>query len=222
MPGKKRISKSKRQYKKKRTYRRKTRRNIPLGLPMHQVAKLRYAEQISLDAAAGSLSSHVFTANDVYDPNYSGAGHQPRYFDQYMAMFSKFVVLGAKITIKACCNSTASVDILTNVTTSTNNTTPSDVVTFLEERKRNYKILSPMTNEGLTLVSTYSGKKYNNKGWLSDDTQAGSSSSGPVDKKYFILTAAAMNPTDNPPSVDFTVVIDYIVKFFDPVQPAQS
>lgn len=221
MPNKTtRKGQKKRRYRKKRYYRKK--KAIPLGLPMHQVARLRYADQISLDATAGSLTSYVFATNDCYDPDVTSTGHQPRYFDQYMTMFSKFVVLGSKITVKACCNSTASVDILLNLLTSTTVTAPTSVIQFLEERKRQYKILSPMTNEGLTLVSTYSGKKYNNKGWISDDTQAGSSSSGPIDKKYFILTAAAMNPTDNPPSVDFTVTIDYIVKFFDPIQPSQS
>ena len=37
--------------------------------------------------------------NSLFDPNLSGLGHQPRGFDQLMAVYEKYTVVAAKITV---------------------------------------------------------------------------------------------------------------------------
>ncbi len=60
--------------------------------------KLVYAESVTLVSASAS-GTYTFLGNDLYDPNFSGTGHQPRGFDQYSALYNRFRVLGSKIEI---------------------------------------------------------------------------------------------------------------------------
>lgn len=63
--------------------------------------KLRYSESHTIAAAttANFASSYKMRLNSLFDPNYSGQGHQPRGFDQLMAIYEKYTVVAAKITV---------------------------------------------------------------------------------------------------------------------------
>lgn len=65
--------------------------------PASIVKTLRYSTSISLGAAAGALNTWIFRANDLFDPDFSGTGHQPMGFDQLMAWYNHFCVVRAKI-----------------------------------------------------------------------------------------------------------------------------
>ena len=43
---------------------------------------LRYQETLSLSSTSGSLFGYIYNLNGLYDPNHTGVGHQPLYFDQ--------------------------------------------------------------------------------------------------------------------------------------------
>ena len=65
-------------------------------------ANMRYAEGVTVTSAAVSktVGTHVFSANGLYDPNYTGIGHQPRGFDQLMALYDHYTVTNARITVR--------------------------------------------------------------------------------------------------------------------------
>ncbi len=70
-------------------------------LPSGQVFKFRYTDSFSLNPAAGSYAIQTFRANDLYDPDYTGAGGQPLGFDQVMAWYNHFAVVRARIRVTA-------------------------------------------------------------------------------------------------------------------------
>lgn len=69
------------------------------GFPKTILTKLRYSDSIQLGITSGVLNYHVFRANSLFDPDYTGTGHQPMYFDQYAGIYLSYQVLGSKITV---------------------------------------------------------------------------------------------------------------------------
>jgi len=72
----------------------------PLGFPKMLKAVHRYRENIRLTTPVSTTYIiHSFSCNGMYDPNISGVGHQPLYFDQLAAVYNHYTVIGSKITI---------------------------------------------------------------------------------------------------------------------------
>lgn len=68
-------------------------------LPDKLKVTFNYGDHFTLNATvSGVPDDKVFSANGVYDPDITGVGHQPRAFDQLMALYDHAVVIGVKIT----------------------------------------------------------------------------------------------------------------------------
>lgn len=70
------------------------------GFPNQMFVKLEYSDKITLDCISGSIASYVFRGNSLYDPDYTGTGHQPYYHDQLIAIYRKYTVIGSKCAVK--------------------------------------------------------------------------------------------------------------------------
>lgn len=68
------------------------------GFPDRLRTKLQYCDVIQLAASAGSPALYQFRMASLYDPDYTGAGHQPQWYDQLSAVYSFYKVVGSKIT----------------------------------------------------------------------------------------------------------------------------
>lgn len=88
-----------------RTYSGATSTKLPLSVD-HQLLRtkqncvLRYHETFQLNpGVAGSPSAYVFRANSCFDPNFTGTGHQPRGYDQIIAMYQYLAVREVQIEV---------------------------------------------------------------------------------------------------------------------------
>jgi len=76
---------------------------IERGLPGFRAldyrCKLTYYDVATISTGAGSAGTRVYSTNGLYDPDITGAGHQPMPFDQLMLSFEHYVVLGATCTV---------------------------------------------------------------------------------------------------------------------------
>lgn len=80
--------------------RRRVRVPLPLGgFPNKMRVRLKYVDQITLNAAAVSAAIHVFRANSLYDPDYTSTGHQPSNFDKLATIYDRYTVTGAFIRV---------------------------------------------------------------------------------------------------------------------------
>lgn len=70
------------------------------GFPSQLRTKLRYCDVITLTSTLGSVATHAFRMNSLFDPDASGAGHQPYYYDQITALYNRYSVQNAKLTAK--------------------------------------------------------------------------------------------------------------------------
>jgi hypothetical protein len=57
-------------------------RNADFGFPDTLRTKLRYADTYVLASGVGAIANQVMQMNSPYDPDFSGVGHQPMWFDR--------------------------------------------------------------------------------------------------------------------------------------------
>jgi len=70
------------------------------GFGQSMRTKLRYVENIAFSSTAGAVQRNAFSPQNCFDPNVSGTGHQPMYFDQFAAIYSRYKVHGSTIRVK--------------------------------------------------------------------------------------------------------------------------
>lgn len=69
---------------------------LPVGFPLQMNMRHKYVETLQL-SEGGAFVHHLFTANGMFDPNISGLGHQPMYFDTMSPLYHHYHVLTSKI-----------------------------------------------------------------------------------------------------------------------------
>lgn len=75
--------------------------------PARATKWLRYSTSLSLTSASGVVSTQVFRANDLFDPDFTSTGHQPMGFDQLMSFYNHFCVIRSRIHCIFKCNDVA-------------------------------------------------------------------------------------------------------------------
>jgi len=70
------------------------------AFPLYIRRTLRYAQTNVIDVANFGTNQQVFRANSLYDPDYTGGGHQPNGFDQLIAAYNHFTVLRARLRVR--------------------------------------------------------------------------------------------------------------------------
>lgn len=63
--------------------------------PTSMRAILRYSEVFGADPGAGGTAHYLWRAGSIYDPNFSGAGHQPYGHDTYATIYNHYRVIKA-------------------------------------------------------------------------------------------------------------------------------
>lgn len=71
--------------------------------------QLYYDDNFTLTGISGVMATHVFSANGLYDPDFTGSGHQPIGFDQIISSYNHYSVIRSKITIGFVNNSSYAV-----------------------------------------------------------------------------------------------------------------
>jgi len=204
---------------KRRTYRKRSNRTALLKSPMPRkfVTKLRYAEHgLSVDPGAGLNGVYIFRANDLFDPNYSSTGHQPRGFDQLMPMYNHFTVLGSKATFHIC-NPADAAFYTTYLTLQGEPTIQLNPIDMLERQDVTTRQLgSKSTNAVTTMTKSFSTKKFFSRSNIMDDNDLrGDVGNSPAELAYYHFGAVEADGVGDPGPIYFTVIIDYIVAFHE-------
>lgn len=71
-------------------------------LGSRKIVSFVYSDRVGLQTTTGGLAIApvVFSLNGLFDPDVSGAGHQPRGFDQWMALFKRFKVFKVDVELR--------------------------------------------------------------------------------------------------------------------------
>jgi len=223
MPTKKFYRKKKNSRFKKRRYGKRI-RSIGASIPNKMTVKLPYASQSYLNPAIGTAGVQVFRANDLYDPDFTAGGHQPRGFDQWALFYDHFTVIGAKITVRF-----VSMDLdyeqVAGVALMDTTTARVNVNDYLEMDRVKYA----------TFGSRYSGDalrtmtiKCNPSRFLgvskplTNPNLKGTIASSPTEDVAFHVFTQCVDETQNGGYMYYVAEIEYIAVFTEPKVPNQS
>lgn len=209
------------------------------------VTTLRYSTNISLDPKPenlGSTGSNVwqFSANGCYDPDTTGLGHQPMYFDNYSAVYNQYRVLKSEITVTVV-NTAVNTAVYNGTTTvaqpnynyrlfifrdgTQGNTTDyaGSMGNMIEEGGRDIKwrFVGPSLTGKLPKLK-HSAVPYKLMQLGPNDSNLKQIiSSNPTASCYYYIGITSADGNTDPPAVYLYVSIKYLVRFSDrnPVQP---
>lgn len=71
---------------------------LQFGFPTKIITILRYFDQYAMTSTSGGIGAQVFRMNGPRDPDVTGGGHQPLYWDRYATIYQSYRVLGSRIT----------------------------------------------------------------------------------------------------------------------------
>ena len=181
-----------------------------------QIVKLRYVDRFTLDPNLTSTAGdYVFSANGLFDPNVTGIGHQPLGFDQWMAMYDHYTVLGSRATLQVVNNQTAIGDSLfvgiSLKDESAADTT--DFITVMEQNKAKTRLLSNGTGSATNarVSHNFSAKKFFHTDVKDRPDLRGTVAANPAEQAYYHCFASSLNGNDNPNIVAASITIEYIV-----------
>lgn len=198
-----------------------------LGYPMRYRTTLRYVEMsTSISSVLGAMGKYTFSANSCFDPNTTGAGHQPMYFDQLSAVYKYYRVVGSKITVRPTWVTGSPAEtwftvVCQDVDSLATYTDMGDAITsgFAHSQTTSGGFdLTQLNKKWMTC--TFSQRKWANKSRNDRDWTA-LTSANPAKLMYFVIL---MQPLDLASNATFiaTVIIDYIVDFFELIPIAES
>lgn len=195
--------------------------------PMHQVTRHKYVENVTVPAAAvaGDCQIYTFVINDMFDPNFTGTGHQPMFRDEMAARYTYYTVLAAylKVTFdQTTTNQGNYALILTKDSALTNEPT-----LLLEQWSTTKPLITAQRNGPLSLRRSFDAKKFfqtSHAGLMSDDslrTAVGSSPTAP--RRAFVhIVMAPLDEGIILPAQKIQVELIHICSWRDVVDAVQS
>jgi hypothetical protein len=182
--------------------------------PEKAIVSLTYGDVINMTATSGVPNDHRFVLNNVYDPDLTGSGHQPRGYDELKTLYKQFTVIGAayKVTFTGATSESCLVSAIVN----SDSTILSDYKGQIEESGAKYTVVQKRDGGPSTKVVTgyVNMNKFFGENVLDGDEYDNTASTGPgTDRSCFLHLM--VTPTDLGTSItDFRTVVEirYIVQ----------
>lgn len=193
---------------------------------------MRYVYEIEVvTPATGFSKSLPFVANGMYDPYYPIGGHQPKGFQEWMAVYNNYNVLGSKISVKMA--GTGQDNFIWGVTrTPQPNEMDNQTLTYILENRYNKGYTITGTENGgyannPTRINTirtarYSQKKEHGKNATSTAELIGTAATNPDQITCFEVWVCPVQGQASSKTVDFICTIDYIALLTEPKVLPQS
>jgi len=208
-------------------------RNQDFGFPDTFRTKVKYADEYTLSSGAATIANQVMHMNGLFDPDLTGVGHQPMWFDQICgaqgsAPYGRYRVVGSTIKVTfgnfTAPSTAAGINapmLVGVICTKSSSLYPPTTSALLETNNNNVKILGDKSG-GSDQVVVYN--KYNAK--IDWGVDAGESDlSGPYNGSPTLGFFAHVFKLDNNATaaiVKAYVEIVYDVVFFARNEVAQS
>lgn len=185
--------------------------NLGAGFPKRIISTLRYADSFGITSTAGSVGKYNFVCNGLYDPNQTGGGNQPMYFDQFMALYNHYLVRKTKIKVTMC---TPVAALAWGVFVNDDATTTPSTITDIQENTLSTTLESNINSLPQAIYKYWNTWSYFGQSPEANDELHGSASANPAENSFFTIYAGTLDAT-TATNIQFQVMIEYETEFFE-------
>jgi hypothetical protein len=195
-------------------------RNLVYGFPDKVMCKMRYNEFVSVTSTTGSVGKYLFRMNSCFDPNFTGTGHQPLYYDTYNAIYDHYAVVSSRIIVKIMNTSTAPLRV--GLLFDDDSSTSSTIETLCEQSHGTHVILPPQTGSlsTHTFRMNWNCKKILGIDPFASETYKTAVTSNPTEESYACVWGATGDASTA--TIYLDVVMEFEVLFTELTTPTQS
>lgn len=205
--------------------------NVPrgiFGLPEDINTVLRYVDTYTLTSSTNAVAKQSMRMNSLHDPDSTGVGHQPLYYDQLSSIYGRYNVICATMTAtfsalpSAIATAQPSGPMLIGIYGDDNGTISTTVSTLMESNTAQSTFLCNQNggNNVKTLKLNY--EPFRDLGVNSNDDTVGADVGNNPSKVWFGSAWMAESGLSTASSVNVRIEIDFYVKFSKQVDVAQS
>jgi len=155
------------------------------GFPKILKNTLKYTDAVVMTVTAGA-GSYLFSCNGLYDPNITGTGHQPMYFDQLMAVYDHYTVTSSRIKAYYVPDSTITTGFMVTLYIDDDTATHATGLAAAERDSCKSVVIRPSSQVTTVLYNSWNAVKYFGPNPLANDNLQGSSSANPTEQSYFV------------------------------------
>jgi hypothetical protein len=201
--------------------------------------ELSYADYFSMNPTPGGPVSYLFVCNGLFDPNFTGTGHQPYGFDQLMANYAHYQVLSSTIEVVLFPKA-----LLVGAQTTTTTLDPQILGSFMSIAVRdtsevmtglltanhailerpNVKTVFVNSNSTPTKIrASYSVPMFYGKSKHgTEDSLSGTATSNPSERSFYHVIFGPPDGSTDLESHDFMCRMKFKVRLYNPVDAASS
>ena len=182
----------------------------PSTLPDSTRVKLVYNEVITMTNVSG-VGNYIFRLNSLFDPNFTGVGHQCLGYDQWIQFYNSYEVHASSIKIRCIAKDTNPVQLVCYP--AIDSTPLSQLSTAREQPYAKHTWVTSTTASVFNGIKNYiSVKKLEGRQVLSNNYIA-TTSSNPANTRYWVLKCESQNQTDIS-DIYFDIRITYYCRLF--------
>lgn len=190
------------------------------GFPEKMMVRLKYVDSHSLGDNINPMASFTYRCNSIFDPNFTGGGHQPLYHDQFALIYQNYKVTKMSIRLRALSTQgAANSNIFYGIDNIGSDTTVDINPNTIRERPGSiYKTLTPQA--GSMIKSGWNIKKSAVNG---EDGYTAAFGSNPTNVDYIRFYVCSADGTALPTAIaKFNAEIIYTVELFNLVSVFES
>lgn len=196
-----------------------------IGFPKDKIIEMRYCSFKTLTATSGVRAEQAVRANDIYDPDATGGGHQALGHDQWAQFYKSYIVLSSRIAVTVMQSSGQTVPQVTGVYHSSDFTgAATSYDGLIEQGKSHYCVTNPSTAITAPVIrNSYDAATFYNVKDVKDNADRIGAVMGasPTTLNYFIIWTQGSDQSTTA-EVKVLYAITYKVILTDPQELTQS
>lgn len=203
----------------------------PSGVPDHLFVKLVFSETLSYTSSSGAVTENIFRGNSLFDPDLTGTGTQPYFFDQWSTMYQNYRVHGSSLradfSITPFASGAPAACNISGYIVPNNRATAfgaSDQLIIMQQPYVKYRAMTPYTRPLMHKKYISTDKVYGLvKGTTSkEDNLQALTSANPTDQWYWHVGLWTTDQATSSNAVTVNVRIIYYCEFFRRTVPSAS